>query len=272
MTQPSRAPMFETLKQVPGSRRSWFVIGAVGVAVVLVLALFLLGTPAPGPSASSRTYTVTFTETGLAAGRNWSVILNGSWQESFGSSINFTEPNGLYSYALENIQGYSESSGSGVVRVSGSDVSVPIVFTPFQPLGTAFSWATPINATGTEVAGCPSPSGHYCYVLEIAGAGQGVTTSDILLALANSTGAIVGWPGGIVVSLLLPTNASAVATFDPITSQWTLFPPYTGSLSGGDSMVFYSTGTGPSNSLRGLSVVASGQNGFTGRVVSAAFT
>ncbi len=81
------------------------------------------------------------------------------------------------------------------------------------PLGTNFSWGQPVNATGTSPTGCGSASGHYCYTIEIAGAGGGVSTSNFQLALRNSLGSTVAWPTGVSVYLISPTVATYVASY-----------------------------------------------------------
>jgi hypothetical protein len=73
-------------------------------------------------------YSVTFTETGLAAGTNWSVAISGAQHYSTGSSIVFTEPNGTYSYTVVALSGYTTSQSSGNVIVSGNAVLVTVAF------------------------------------------------------------------------------------------------------------------------------------------------
>jgi len=109
-------------------------------------------------------YAVTFEESGLVAGTEWSVTLNGSLQNSSGTSIGFSEPNGSYLFTVGQVAGYSLSSSSGSVNVTGAAVTEPITFTPILynvtfsesnlPTGTA--WSVKLNgvvhtSTNTQV-------------------------------------------------------------------------------------------------------------------------
>lgn len=73
------------------------------------------------------TYNITFVERGLSAGTNWSVTLNNNTLYSTVNSIVFAEPNGTYSYIINNISGYS-SNGSGRVTVNGTSVNLTVSF------------------------------------------------------------------------------------------------------------------------------------------------
>jgi hypothetical protein len=75
-------------------------------------------------------YAVTFTESTLPSGTMWSATLNGSTLSSTTGSIVFTEANGMYSYSIPTLSGYTASPASGSVTVSGVAQSVPITFTP----------------------------------------------------------------------------------------------------------------------------------------------
>lgn len=72
--------------------------------------------------------TVSFKESGLPPELAWSVTLDGSTKSSTATSINFTVPNGSYSFTVESISGYSASPSSGSVVASGSATIKPIEF------------------------------------------------------------------------------------------------------------------------------------------------
>ena len=198
------------------------LVGAAVALAIIVIVLVFAGIPGVSLNSSSGTsssHTITFNETGLPTGTSWTVILRNA-SDSFlrapssdGSSISVSEPNGVYLFAVPGAGGYTANPSEGRVVLSGSDVTVPITFKQSVPLGTALSWGVPINATEAVTPGCPTTTGHYCYAIEIAGAGHGVATSNILLTLRNEVGATVRWPTGIAVSLFPPTNLSAVATY-----------------------------------------------------------
>jgi len=256
--------------------RLWILIGAVGVAVILVVVLLFADIPGVSLNAagggSSKQYSVSFNETGLIPGVIWSVDLAGNNQSSSGGVIQFSEPDGYYPFTVGTAKAYTALPSSGIVKVNGSAVSVPITFARAAPLGTVFSWGVPVNSTGVAIEGCPSSVGHYCYAIEIAGAGQGVTTSNVLLALRTSIGTTVPWPSGTTVSLLIPTSRSVVATYSTVNQTWTLVPPFNGDFSGGDTVVIYTAGTGSQYGLFGDQLVAIGVNGFSGTVTSNTFS
>jgi len=69
----------------------------------------IVSTPA---LAVKKYYTVTFTETGLPYGTSWSVTFNGTTESSSTNTITFNEPNGIYSFSIASISGYSASPSS----------------------------------------------------------------------------------------------------------------------------------------------------------------
>ena len=263
----------------PRSRAAWVILGAIVVVAILVMVLLFGGIPGVSLNASSggssTTHTLSFDETGLPTGTNWTVVVSNSSQHGIShssttASISFSEPFGAYSYAVPQVGAYAASPPSGVVLINSSDVSVPVAFIHITvPLGTVFSWGLPINDSGSTTAGCPSSSGHYCYIIPIDASAE-VSTSNIFLSLMNAVGDMVTWPTGITVSLFSPTNASAVATYDVTTSTWALVPPYGGALSAGFTLALYTADT--TEGLLGLMIVASGTAGFSGTVSSSAFS
>jgi hypothetical protein len=183
----------------------------------------------------------------------------------------------IFFYACSG--GNESSFGAGIYATNGTVVSTDFESSPSSqcggkvspPLGTNFAWGTPINTTGISQVGCASTVGHYCYSIEIAGAGQGISTSNIQLALRNSAGAILPWPS-VTISLVTPTSAAAVATYSTATGSWSLVPPFDGTLTGGDSIVIYTGSTGAGEGLLGDQLVAIGVNGYSGSVASNAFS
>ena len=77
---------------------------------------------------SQQTYSVTFTETGLPPGTSWSVTLNGKTETSTTNTISFVEPNGIYSFSIASINGYSVSQSSGSITVKGTNIIQNITF------------------------------------------------------------------------------------------------------------------------------------------------
>ncbi|HXW66390.1 MAG TPA: archaellin/type IV pilin N-terminal domain-containing protein [Thermoplasmata archaeon] len=145
-----------------------------------------------------------------------------------------------------------------------------------SPLGTDFGWGQPNNATGTTPVGCAATT-LYCYSVEIVGIGGGITMSSLTLSLRNALGSTVAWPGATAptISLISPTTAAAVATYATGTSSWTPVGSFNGLLASGMTVVVYlSTGpaTGTHIGLLGDSIVAIGGSGWSGTVISSAFS
>ncbi len=127
---------------------------------------------------SSATYSVTFTETGLPSGTSWSVTLNGSTGGSTGSSIQFTEPNGTYSYTVGTVPGYTAAPPSGALTVDGANVDQGITFTSSATYSVTFtetglpsgtSWSVTLNgstggSTGSSIQ-FTEPNGTYSYTV-----------------------------------------------------------------------------------------------------------
>ncbi len=75
-------------------------------------------------------YAATFSETGLPAGTNWSVDLNGTVESSLTSSLGFREPAGAYPYSVGAPGGYAATPQSGNLTVNSSSTTVVIAFAP----------------------------------------------------------------------------------------------------------------------------------------------
>ncbi len=74
-------------------------------------------------------YTLTFTETGLASGTSWSVIVGGTmYSSSTTSTISFNVLANTYSYSVTAPSGYTVANGSGSVKVS-SNTAISVTFT-----------------------------------------------------------------------------------------------------------------------------------------------
>jgi flagellin-like protein len=165
------------------------------------------------------------------------------------------------------------------------------------PLGTNFSWGTPVNSTGqTSGTGCgaigTAPANAFCYSIEIAG--SSVTTSNFILALRNSAGATVAWPNGGTgttvktcttttgceaspstsqIVLISPTVSTPVASYSTTAASWSLATTFSGTVSGGFSIVLYLVGaSGAGAGLFGYELVAIGASGYSGSVPSNAFS
>ncbi|MGA9839763.1 MAG: archaellin/type IV pilin N-terminal domain-containing protein [Thermoplasmata archaeon] len=141
------------------------------------------------------------------------------------------------------------------------------------PLGTNFGWGQPDNATGTAIIGCTATTAHFCYSIEIASAGGGITTPSVDLSLRNAAGGTVGWPsGGVTISLVSPSSINAIATYSTTANTWAPVGSFSGAFASGQSIVVYTTTGTNSQGMFGDSIVAIGGNGYSGTVASASFS
>jgi hypothetical protein len=95
-------------------------------------------------------YPVVFNETGLPAGEEWGVTLNGTFANSTTSSILYRLPNGTYSYRVETVTGFSVSPAAGQVAIAGSGQSVNLTFTRLSPSSYAVTFVETGLANGTN--------------------------------------------------------------------------------------------------------------------------
>jgi hypothetical protein len=122
------------------ARRRVALVWGIVVSLALLIVLSSVSASTIGGSAMDRRdstslmafsaatqYFVTFVETGLPTGTNWTVILNGTPQYTFGSSMNFSEADGEYLFTVGGVAGYTVNP-EGNVTVNGGPVKVPVVF------------------------------------------------------------------------------------------------------------------------------------------------
>lgn len=91
----------------------------------------------------SATYAVTFSETGLPTGTLWSVDLNGSYNSSTSSSLEFLEFNGTYDFSVY-ASGFTANVSSGNVSITGAPEYVYVAFTQTSNV----TWGITFNETG----------------------------------------------------------------------------------------------------------------------------
>ncbi len=78
-------------------------------------------------SASTK-YSVEFQESGLSSGQQWNVSLNGVTNESTGTSIQFYESNGNYTFVVQAPAGYTVNPSSGTIKVSSGNENIALYF------------------------------------------------------------------------------------------------------------------------------------------------
>ena len=145
-------------------------------------------------------YAVNFTESGLPSSTTWTVDLGGTRMNSTGSSIEFLEPNGTYSYSFAPIPGYLPSPGHGQVTVGGGPVSVSIHYTvanwtvTFAESGlpSGMGWSVTLgsvtNSSHLSDISFPVPNGSYAYnVSRLLGWSAAPVNGSVNVSGANLT-------------------------------------------------------------------------------------
>lgn len=143
-------------------------------------------------------FAVTFNETGLPNGTSWTVTLNGVATTGSGTTVNFTEPNGAYTYTIAS-PGFAGMPHAGTVTVASSAVEVPVVFTlylyaiVFHASGlVGQSWNVTLGSMGTgpqtlSTTGANltfrEPNGSYNFVV---GSPAGFSVSSVTGSVAVS--------------------------------------------------------------------------------------
>ncbi len=132
----------------------------------------------PSSAVAPTAYSVTFVESGLLSGTNWSLTLGGQTKSSSSTSITFSEPNGVYSYSVGTVPGYSSSPSSGTVTVNGANIEEGITFTEIPPatypvtftesgLPPGTSWSVTLSgntqSSNTSLITFKEPAGTYSY-------------------------------------------------------------------------------------------------------------
>ena len=168
-------------------------------------------------------YTVTFTESGLQSGTIWYVNLSNGLSSGAisGSSYTFSLTNGTYSYTVGSVSGYSVSTSSGSITVSGKSFNQAVTFAPTTT--SVGKYTVTFTETGL-------PSGTEWYVNITASNGTTydsgpITNSSYSFQLSNGTysytiGSISGYnttqrSGSISVS---GRNTSQSATFSKVST------------------------------------------------------
>ncbi len=101
------------------------------------------------------TYQVTFTESGLVTATSWGVTFNGTPMTSTTSTIVFSSGNGMWSYTVGTVTGYTASPASGSVTVNGADTGATITFTKVTGSGSQMSYgqAAPLATSAASGQG-----------------------------------------------------------------------------------------------------------------------
>lgn len=99
-------------------------------------------------------YSISFSETGLPAGKNWGVSINGTSYNSTGDYLNISLPSGNYTYSVMYVNGYIHTPG-GKFSVNESNATIFVAYVPAQqqsPYLLALFAVAGIAAGATAVA------------------------------------------------------------------------------------------------------------------------
>ncbi len=125
-------------------------------------------------------YNVTLVEAGLPSGTSWTASLNGATASSTTSTLNWSEPNGSYTWAVTPIAGLELAHPGGTVSVAGAAASVAVLFTTpaaqsysvaFVALGLPSGTTWSVTLAGTTVSSAlgqisfTEPNGSYSYTI-----------------------------------------------------------------------------------------------------------
>ena len=145
-------------------------------------------------------YSVTFVESGLPVGLPWIVLLGGTNNSSFSSTLGFRLTNGTYAYRVVAPMGVTVTPASGNVSVKGANVTIDVVFVPelfvvtFEESGlpSGTSWTVTLNgvreSTASREYNFSVPDGNYPFtVTPLKGFNVTPASGNLSVHLANQT-------------------------------------------------------------------------------------
>lgn len=149
----------------------------------------------------NKTYNVQFQESGLKSGMNWGVTFNGTTMyTAAGPELSFLAVNGTYNFSVPGGTGYAVSPQNGIIKVSGSDLSVSLNFSmkgytvDFISTGmpSSSNWHITINGVGHLVQGnnfsYGATPGNYNYSIQsITGYYPQIASSSFSVSNQNIT-------------------------------------------------------------------------------------
>ncbi|MEM0134043.1 MAG: thermopsin family protease [Thermoplasmatales archaeon] len=139
-------------------------------------------------------FKIYFVESGLPNGSLWSVTLNGRGTlNSSNNTVIFYVTNATYDYIIPSIPDYSPSNHTGSVKVSGSDVRIPILFTiidgylvgKISPSGAIISINGATYSTSNGNFNISLPPGNYS--LNISAQGYVSFTTNVTIVSMQAT-------------------------------------------------------------------------------------
>lgn len=96
-------------------------------------------------------FSLSFLESGLPAGTQWSVALNGLERQSDTNSLVFAVPNGSYNFSVSPVSGFAVNPQSGQTSIQNGSQTVPLTFVPTPPIDEIPIWAEAAIVVGIAV-------------------------------------------------------------------------------------------------------------------------
>lgn len=189
--------------------------------------LYIVNEGSNNVSALFAGYRLNFTETGLPAGTDWSVNLNGSVESSNRSGLpSFVEFNGTYAYSAPSVSGYTPLSTPGTATINGSSRTVDIVFAKVYPVTFQESGLPPGTRWWVNVTSQPSyNSSGTAFSVSLPNGSYPFTVADSDPTY-SATGGSFQVRGGAIVEPVLFTRVTYSVTFTeaglPMGTNWSV--------------------------------------------------
>ncbi|MCL4447797.1 MAG: hypothetical protein M1556_01240 [Candidatus Thermoplasmatota archaeon] len=190
-------------------------------------------------------FLLNFTETGLASGTTWSVLVGSTEYSSTGSYLDVNELNGTYSYSIIGISGYSVTPLSGSIVISGGNVTVPLTYSSTGktfavtfnelnlPGGTV--WSIMLNGVASTYnsasASYPLTNGTYFFKIPDAGQWYGTPSSGTIVVSGKAITQNITFKYGYLVSFTSTNLAKYV--------QWSVAYNGTSNSSTSNTITFF---------------------------------
>lgn len=182
---------------------------------------------------------VTFSETGLVAGTDWTVTLDGVTKTSVSQTVSFSVfPNGLHTYSVGLPNHYENKTPlSGTVTVLGQSVNVPVSFSgnvtsikiASANINLVAGGSKTITVEGYDFFG--NYVGPVTATLSISNSAGGSVSS-------NTVSATVAGVWNIIATYQGVANASSTLTVTPAALNRIVINPVSGSVTAGTSQAF----------------------------------
>lgn len=192
-------------------------------------------------------YAVNFTALGLPAGVTWTVNLNGSINGSNTSTVHFDTANGSYSFEIGDPPGYISSPSSGLINVTGQNVSQVIDFPRLYQV-TFQETGLPVNSLWSVMLGhsVQSSTGSAVYFNETQGSYDYQVTGPAGYVPSPSSGTVTlpgsSRSGDVWINISWTVKTYSVTFYEsglPHNTNWTVDFNGTAYSTNGSSLAVY---------------------------------